>query len=178
MRLVSPKRAQALGKLKISTVRDLVGNYPRRYIDMSRVATIAGARIGETCTIKARVHEVKVKRPKPRVVLAEVTIVDDTGTLIVTAFRQPWLADQLKPGAAVAVSGEVEFNYGFKRMTNPYIEQLEGSGEDFHGMIVPVHPLTAAIKAGMMRRSWAMRWPRWRASSTRCRWHCARSTAS
>ena len=152
VRLVSPKRAQALGKLGISTVRDLVGNYPRRYIDMSRVATIAGARIGETCTIKARVHEVKVKRPKPRVVLAEVTIVDETGVLIITAFSQPWLGDQLKPGTAVAVSGEVAFNYGYKRMTNPYIEQLEGSGEDFHGMIVPVHPLTAAIKAGMMRR--------------------------
>lgn len=152
VRLVSPKRAQALGKLGISTVRDLVSNYPRRYIDMSHVATIADSRIGETCTIKARVHEVKVKRPKPRVVLAEVTIVDDTGTLIVTAFNQPWLADQLKKGAAVAVSGEVAFNYGYKRMTNPYIEQLEGTGEDFHGMIVPVHPLTAAIKAGMMRR--------------------------
>ncbi len=152
VRLVSPKRAQALGKLKITTVRDLVGNYPRRYIDMSRVATIAAARIGDTCTIKASVHEVKVKRPKPRVVLAEVTIVDDTGVLIITAFSQPWLADQLKPGAAVAVSGEVAFNYGYKRMTNPYIEQLEGTGEDFHGMIVPVHPLTGAIKAGMMRR--------------------------
>lgn len=152
VRLVSPKRAQALGKLGISTVRDLVCHYPRRYIDMSQVATIAGARIGDTCTIKARVHEVKVKRPKPRVVLAEVTIVDDTGVLIVTAFSQPWLADQLKKGAAVAVSGEVAFNYGYKRMTNPYIEQLEGAGEDFHGMIVPVHPLTAAIKAGMMRR--------------------------
>ena len=152
VRLVSPKRAQALGKLGISTVRDLVSNYPRRYIDMSHVATIADSRIGETCTIKARIHEVKVKRPKPRVVLAEVTVVDDTGTLIVTAFNQPWLADQLKPGAAVALSGEVAFNYGYKRMTNPYIEQLEGSGDDFHGMIVPVHPLTGAIKAGMMRR--------------------------
>ena len=152
VRLVSPKRAQALGKLEIATVRDLVGNYPRRYIDMSHVATIASARIGETCTIKARVHEVKVKRPKPRVVLAEVTIVDETGTLIITAFRQPWLADQLKSGAVVAVSGEVAFNYGYKRMTNPYIEQLDGAGEDFHGMILPVHPLTGAIKAGMMRR--------------------------
>ena len=86
-------------------MRDLVSNYPRRYIDMSHVATIAASRIGETCTIKARVHEVKVKRPKRRIVLAEVTVVDDTGTLIVTAFNQPWLADQLKPGAAVAISG-------------------------------------------------------------------------
>ena len=148
--LVSPTRARALGKMSISTVRDLVSNFPRRYIDMSQVYTIADARIGVSCTIKARVHEVKVKRPR-RIVLAEVTLVDGTGTLIVTAFRQPWLADQLRPGSAVAVSGEVEFNYGFKRMTNPHIEQLEDEA-GFHGVIVPVHPLTGDIKAGMMRR--------------------------
>ena len=152
VRMVSPKRAQALRKLGISTVRDLVSNYPRRYIDMSNVQTIAQARIGEQCTIKAQVHEVKLKRPKPRLALAEVTVVDSTGTLIITAFRQPWLADQLKHGMAVAISGKVEFNFGFKRMTNPYIEALEGAGEDFHGMIVPVHPSTGAIKQGMMRR--------------------------
>lgn len=151
VRLVSPARAKTLGKLGISTVRDLVTSYPRRYIDMSHVSTVAGASIGEACTIRARVHEVKVKRPK-RTVLAEVTLVDGTGTLIVTAFRQPWLADQLPAGANVAVSGRVEFNYGFKRMTNPHIEVLEGAGEGFHGMILPVHPLTAGVKAGMMRR--------------------------
>ena len=151
VRLVSPSRAKALGKLGISTVRDLVSNYPHRYIDMSQVSTVARAVIGEACTIRAQVHEVKVKRPK-RTVLAEVTLVDGTGTLIVTAFRQPWLADQLPPGTTVAVSGRVEFNYGFKRMTNPHIEALEGAGESFHGMILPVHPLTAGVKAGMMRR--------------------------
>ena len=152
VRAVSPKRAQALAKLGIETVRDLVGNYPRRYVDMSQVKTVADAQIGETCSMKLRVFEVKLKRPKPRLQLAEVTVVDDTGTLIVTAFRQPWLADQLKPGMMVAVSGKVEFNFGFKRMVNPHIEVLEADGSDFHGMIMPVHPSTGAVKLGMMRR--------------------------
>ena len=152
VRMVSPKRAQALGKLQISTVRDLLCNYPRRYVDMSKVKTIAEAGIGESCTMRVSVHEVKLKKPRPRLALTEVTVVDQTGALIITAFRQPWLADQLKAGMLVAVSGTVEFNYGFKRMTNPYIEVLESSGADFHGMIIPVHPSTGAIKAGMMRR--------------------------
>lgn len=152
VRMVSPKRAQALGKLGVASVRDLLSNYPRRYIDMSQVSTIAAARIGESCTMKVGVHEVKLKKPKPRLALTEVTVVDETGVLIITAFRQPWLADQLKAGMTVAISGKVEFNYGFKRMTNPYIEVLDDGGADFHGMIVPVHPSTGAIKAGMMRR--------------------------
>ena len=152
VRMVSPKRAQALGKLGVASVRELLSNYPRRYIDMSQVSTIAAARIGESCTMKVSVLEVKLKKPKPRLALTEVTVVDETGVLIITAFRQPWLADQLKAGMTVAVSGKVEFNYGFKRMTNPYIEALDDGGADFHGMIVPVHPSTGAIKAGMMRR--------------------------
>ncbi len=152
VRMVSPKRSSALAKIGIESVRDLVSNYPRRYVDMSYVSTIAAAQIGMTCTIRARVYEVKLKKPRPNLPLAEVTVTDETGTLIVTAFRQPWLADQLKRGMLIALSGKVEFNYGFKRMVNPYLEALEGEGEGFHGMILPVHPSTGAVKAGMMRR--------------------------
>ena len=45
-------------------------------------------------------------------------MVDATGVLMVTCFRQPWLKDQLKPGMGIAVAGKVEFDYGFKRMVN------------------------------------------------------------
>lgn len=149
---VSAKRAQALGKMGIRTVRELIGNYPRRYIDMSDLRTIADATIGRPCTIKAQIHEVKVKNPKPRLSLTEVTLVDGTGTLIVTFFRQPWLKDSIKAGMTIAVSGKMLFDYGYKRMTNPYMEVIEGDGEGMTGMIIAVHPLTGAIKAGMMRR--------------------------
>ena len=150
--LVSPKRAQALRKLGVSTVRDLLALYPRRYLDMSDLHTIAGAPIGSSCTLCGSVHEVKLKKPRRNLSLTEVTLVDATGTLIITAFRQPWLADTLKPGMAVAVSGKVEFNYGFKRMTNPFIDILEGPGTPVSGVILPVYPLSGPLKAGIMRR--------------------------
>ena len=149
---VSPKRAQALRKMGASTVRELLSLYPRRYLDMSVLCTVAGAPIGAFCTLVGRIHEVKLKKPRRNLSLTEVTVVDDTGTLIVTAFRQPWLADSLKPGMAVAVSGKVEFNYGFKRMTNPFIEVLEGNAAPATGVILPVYPLAAPLKAGIMRR--------------------------
>lgn len=151
VRLVSPSRARALAGLGISSVRDLATHYPRRYVDLSLKTTIAQARIGEKCTIEGFVHEVKLKRPKPRLSLTEVTLVDQTGTLIVTCFRQPWLAEQLSAGMRVAVAGAIEFNYGFKRMTNPYLEKLEG-GEGAAGMIIPVHPACEKVSAAWMRR--------------------------
>ena len=154
---VSPARAKALEALGVSTVRDLVGHFPRRYIDLSDVRTVASASIGASCTICGTVHEAKLKRPKPRLSLTEVTLVDATGTLMVTCFRQPWLAEQLKPGMAVAVAGKVEFDFGFKRMTNPFVEVMgEGAGEgpsgEGVGAIIPVHPASEKLSAAWVRR--------------------------
>ena len=151
VKLVSPARAQALAGLGVRTVRDLLTHFPRRYIDLSKRETVAGARIGGSCTIQGSVHEVKLKRPRPNLTLVEIAVVDATGVLMVTCFRQPWLKDQLKPGMGIAVAGKVEFDYGFKRMVNPYIEQL-GDGQMAEGMIIPVHPACEKISAAWMRR--------------------------
>ncbi|WP_080797691.1 ATP-dependent DNA helicase RecG [Arabiibacter massiliensis] len=153
VRLVSPGRARALEGLGIRTVRDLLTHFPRRYVDLSAKETVASAVIGQSCTIEGAVHEVKLKRPKPRLSLVEISLVDETGVLLVTCFRQPWLADQLKPGMRVAVAGKLEFNYGFKRMTNPYLEALdEGQGGGAEGMVIPVHPACEKVSAAWMRR--------------------------
>ena len=148
---VSPARAKALEKLGIRTVRDLLTHYPRRYIDLSSVRRVGEASIGETCTVRGAVHEVKLKRPRPQLTLVEISLVDETGVLLVTAFRQPWLKESLKPGMIVAVAGKIEFNYGFKRMTNPFIEEV-GSGQ-VQGMIVPVHGATEKMSAALIRRA-------------------------
>ncbi len=149
---MSPARARALEALGVRTVRDLVTHFPRRYIDLSRRETVASAVIGEQCTIEGSVHEIKLKRPKPKLPLVEITLVDGTGTLMVTAFRQPWLMDQLKVGMRVAVAGKLEFNYGFKRMTNPFIEAIDGGDGQAAGMVIPVHPATEKLSCAWMRR--------------------------
>lgn len=150
VRLVSPARAKALEKLGIRTVRDLLTHYPRRYIDLSCIRRVGEAAIGETCTVCGSVHEVKLKRPRPSLSLVEISLVDETGVLLVTAFRQPWLKDALKPGMKVAVAGKIEFNYGFKRMTNPFIEEVGAGG--VQGMIIPVHGATEKMSAALVRR--------------------------
>ncbi|MDR2721457.1 MAG: ATP-dependent DNA helicase RecG [Coriobacteriaceae bacterium] len=152
VRLVSPARAKVLESLGIESVRDLVTHYPRRYIDMSQVETVTRASIGEMCTIIGNIHEIHLKTPKPRLSLVEISLVDRSGTLLITCFRQPWLMDTLKQGMRIAVSGKLEFNYGFKRMTNPFIEVLDESFNEESGLIVPVHSACAKISTALMRR--------------------------
>lgn len=149
---VSSARAAALSRLGVHTVRDLLTHFPHRYIDMSSLQSIASAPIGRPATIVARVHEVTIKRPKPHFELAEVTLVDGTGTLIATFFRQPWLAKTLASGTRISVAGTVEFNYGFKRMTMPFLDRLDADDDLTAGRIVPVHRTTEGIGAAQMRR--------------------------
>ncbi len=148
---VSTARAAALSSLGIHTLRDLLTHYPRRYLDMSQLATIAGAALGQKATVVATVFETQVKRPRPKLDITEVTLVDGTGTLIATFFRQPWLAKSLVPGTRVSVAGEVEFNYGYKRMTSPFLDRLDDD-EAAYGRVIPMHPATERVSAAQMRR--------------------------
>ena len=152
IRLVSPSRAKALEGLGIRSVRDLVTHYPRRYIDMSQVQTVAQASIGQMCTIVGSIHGIDLKTPRPRLSLVEIALVDSSGLMMVTCFRQPWLMGTLAAGMRVAVSGKLEFNYGFKRMVNPFIEALEEGSDADLGLIVPVHPACKKVSTALMRR--------------------------
>ena len=148
---VSPQRARALAVRGIEVVRDLLDRFPRRYLDMSQVVTIAQATIGLSCTLVARIYETKVKKPRRNLNILEITLLDSTGTLIVTCFNQPWLADKLHKDDLVSVSGTIEFNYGFKRMTNPIITRLEEAGEA-HGIIQAFHGSINKLSPSIVKR--------------------------
>lgn len=149
---ISAQRAGVLRRaMHISTVRDLLRTYPHRYIDMSALESIQHAQIAQQCTIVGVIHEIRQKRPRPQLNLVEISLVDDTGLLMVTCFNQPWLMNTLAKGARISVSGKVEFNYGFKRMTNPLIV-VHDPGEEASGIVLPVHPSTAKLSRALMRR--------------------------
>ena len=148
---VSPQRARALSVRGIEVVRDLLDRFPRRYLDMSQMVTIAQAIIGLSCTLVARIYETKVKKPRRNLNILEITLLDSTGTLIVTCFNQPWLADKLHKDDLVSVSGTIEFNYGFKRMTNPIITRLEEAGEA-HGIIQAFHGSINKLSPSIVKR--------------------------
>lgn len=146
---VREARARALASMGMHTVRDVLTHFPRRYMDLTKVRTSATAQIGEHCTMAGVVHEVKLKRPKRKLSIVEITLLDSDGTFIVSVFNRSYLADQIKAGSKLIVAGKTEFNYGFLRMTNPYIETYEGG--EVQGKVIPVHPATSKISTAQMR---------------------------
>lgn len=153
LRYVSGTRAKALDRLGIETVRDLLLHVPHRYLDFTHTVPIARADVGQEVTVVGRVDKVTLKKPRPRMQIVEVYVLDDTGVIQATFFRQPWLADQLHPGDMVALSGKVTFAYGFKQMKAPFHEQLSSADQGgSYARVLPVHPVGEGITASWMRR--------------------------
>ena len=150
LKYVSGTREEALRRLGIETVGNLLLHIPRRYLDFTRGYSIETAPLDQVCTIIATVDRVLEKRPRPRLTVTEVMLVDDSGVLRVSFFKQPWIAKQLKRGDRLAVMGKVEFAFGFKQMTSPHYERLDSSSA--LGSIVPVHGACEGLSAAWMRR--------------------------
>lgn len=151
--LVDVRRAEALGRLGIDTVGDLLRHYPFRYLDLTRVADARTAPIGSDVTVIGRVHDITVKRPRPRLSVTEVAVVDDTGVIVGVWFNQPYMADRFRIGERVALAGTVTFEYGLKQMRSPFVEPLdeEIDGADI-ARIRPVHRATEGLTANWIRR--------------------------
>lgn len=153
LRYVSGAREAALERLGIRRVRDLMLHVPHRYLDFTHVTKIAFADVGQEATVVATVDRVSRKSTRTRLKIVEVSVMDDTGVLVATFFRQPWIADQVKAGDVIALSGKVSFAYGFKQMKAPFHEVV-GSGEGAGGYarVLPVHPVGEGVTASWMRR--------------------------
>ena len=96
---IGAKRAEALARLGIETVRDLIFHFPRTYEDRRTISTIADLREGDTATISAEVVKAESVRLRGRMGLARVTLRDASGTITAVWFGQTYLARVFKPGA-------------------------------------------------------------------------------
>jgi len=78
---IGPQYQKLLGKLEISSVKDLVYHFPFRYNDFSQIRKIAEVLPGEQVTILAKLDAVKNIYSKQRKKLTKGAISDATGVL-------------------------------------------------------------------------------------------------
>jgi len=149
---IGPKSAKTLERLGLHTLGDLLWYLPRRYVDYSQLKTINRLWYGEEVTVLATVEEIKVRPARGgQLKLVEAVVGDGTGSLRVTWFNQPWIANSLRVGDAVALSGRIDQYLGRLTMNAPEWEPLER--QQLHtSRIVPVYALTAGVTARWLRR--------------------------
>lgn len=152
-RFVDSARAEALGRLGVTTIGGLVRHYPFRYLDLTSVMPMRDLAPGIEATVVGTVHDVKIKKPRPRLNITEVSLFDGTGVVIGVWFNQPWVAPRFSIGDRLAFAGKVEIDYGLKQIKNPFVERLAEDGEaEAAGRIVPIHRTTEGLTTNWLRR--------------------------
>ncbi len=145
-------RAQALARLGVHTVRDLLTWYPNRYIDLTNVVSCAAAPIGQTVTVVGKLEGVRQKHARRGMSVIEAALVDQTGAMAAVWFSQPWMINRLHPGNYCSFTGKVGFNYGMKQMSSPLMEDID-AGEDAPKLaMIPVHGATQGLTTAWIRR--------------------------
>ena len=141
---VGGQNAKKLKKLGIFCIWDLVTYFPFRYEDLSKISKISALGPGSRYVIKAEVIKISSKRSfRRRMSVTEALVKDDTGSLVITWFNQPYLEETIKSGRVYLFAGPVKF-YKTLQMQSPQWE-LEKEQTVHTGRIVPVYSLTDGI---------------------------------
>ncbi|HSX48013.1 MAG TPA: ATP-dependent DNA helicase RecG [Candidatus Nanoarchaeia archaeon] len=139
-----------LARLGITTVEDLIGHYPRRYEDFSKITPIRLMKPGPV-TLRGQVQQIASRRARSRrLSITEAIISDDTGTVKAVWFNQPYLAKSLATGTEVFVSGRLEFRNNDLALQAPSIESVNAETKNT-ARIVPVYPETEGLSSKQLR---------------------------
>ena len=137
-------RLDALNKAGVYTMADLLTTLPQRYQDTTVATPLENAVPGmETCVTGYLKAAPRLSRFKG---MSSVTIrlCDETGTLPVVWFNQPWLQNQLDPEAPLTLYGRIDRDkQGHIRMVSPTRVQERG--------ILPIYRTLGGIPPKTMR---------------------------
>lgn len=147
---VGQELAKKFAKLGINSIADLIDNYPRRYEDYSTVTTIKRMRPGQV-TIRAVIKDVAGRYVRRGMHITEAAASDDSGSVHIVWFNQPYRAMSLKRDQEYFISGKFELNHQRLSIINPSVELVS----DFPvntARIIPIYRETKGLNSRQIRK--------------------------
>ncbi len=142
---VGEERAKAFARLGVTTLGELVMNFPRAYEDRRELRTIQELVFGDMCCVSATVASQPVlTRIRRGLDITRCVVVDSAGRMTVTFFNQSFVRRALIPGESYIFYGRVEGRIGAPEMKNPVFEK-ESNPPGSTRRIVPVYRMTAGL---------------------------------
>ena len=149
---VGPARAEALLRLGIRSVGDLLYHAPHRYIDATALTPLARARVGEEVTAVGRVVSTGILPTRRGLRVFRAMLRDASGVLECAWPGQPFLERQIVKDQLLLVTGPVRFYHGRQIVPREFLI-LADAGEEppDRGIILPVYPATEGLSHKQIR---------------------------
>ncbi len=141
---IGPKKQKLLERLSIKTIGDMLYHFPRRFEDRSNFKKIHELADGDIVSILAVFKgPLTIKRVRSSLLIASAPFVDETGTIQVIWYNNPYIKNTLKKDVEYSLYGKVSVKFGKKEITNPIFEPADKAKAT--GKIVPVYPSVSGI---------------------------------
>ena len=145
---VGEQRAKALARLGIQTVGELLSYYPKGYIDYTSPFGPADIPGDGVYSVKARVYSVSgQKRVSGGRTMLKVYAADDSGSLEITFFNNPYISKKLVSGLEYIFHGKAVKKIGGCEMVSPTVLSAENAPA-----FSAVYPLTAGITSAYISK--------------------------
>ena len=155
---VGPQYQKKLKRLGIKTVGQLLFHFPHRYEDFSNVIPIAEVKRGETVSIQGKILNIKnIRTFRKRMVLTQALVGDNSGSLQVIWFNQPYLINNFRKGDFLFLAGKMNQSTSGKYLSSPAYERIpdelrfKSSDLTHTGRLVPVYPETEGLSSRWLR---------------------------
>jgi ATP-dependent DNA helicase RecG len=149
---VGTQHASTMETLGMRTLGDMLYYFPFRDEDYSQLKPIKSLWYGEQVTVIGTIQSVHSRPVQGGArTVVEAVLGDGTGNIRLTWFNQPWLANRLKAGRQISVSGTIQEYLGRLVMQQPDWEPLEIDHLNTN-RIVPIYPLTARMTQKWLRQ--------------------------
>ncbi|HAI20894.1 MAG TPA: DNA helicase RecG [Clostridiales bacterium UBA8153] len=149
---VGPARAQALQRLGLVTIAQLLEHYPRHHDDRTVLRPLSELQLGCRQTFSGCVVSVNELMPRPGMHLVKVGISDGTGLVVGIWWNQPYIKRAFTRGAQVVMTGRVENRFGELQVDSPEFEFPDRAASLSTGRLVPIYPLGAGLTQPMFRK--------------------------
>ncbi len=146
---VGPAVAKLLQRLKVRTISDLIHYYPRRYDDYSNVIPIAKLHPGSV-TVRGVIKQITGRYVRRGLHITEAVASDETGSIRLVWFNQPYRASQFKKDSEYYFSGDYQLSNRRFSILNPASEQVSSFPVNT-ARIVPIYKETKGLTSHKIR---------------------------
>lgn len=143
--------AKKFALVGIKTIGDLLDYYPRRYEDYSEITPINELKPG-VITVEAEIKQAKGRYVRRGMHITEAVASDETGSIRLVWFNQPYRAAAIKSGQKYFISGTYQLSRQRFAVMNPSME----IASDFPvntARIIPIYRETKDLKSRQIRQA-------------------------
>jgi len=142
---IGPKTSVLFETLGITSPTELVHFYPHRYLDFSNCKNISDLELDIPTTFSGQVTNFQNIYTRSHKNIQRATIRDNTGSLNLIWFNQPYLSKSIKVGESISVAGSPSLYQNKATLVAPLVGNKTGR-------IIPIYHQTSGLKSSQVEK--------------------------